>query len=282
MSLQPANQPVDRTTTAPFLLHLFYRPHQPLEPHEFSQPPPPNPDPSVHPDYTSLLPSSLRQNSVQIYTWPTCTLAELTGLLLSVLPDAVLGGEKVGVRLVFKLVFPDTRATVGVDGRGRWVERALGSVVVGGKTAQLPEGGPGDADGLTGDAEKTLGDARFVIGDYVVCTILPPGEDGRVAPLPVVGRGGGRGGPPGPGGFGGRENGFGRGGGGWRGGRGGFGAPPPPVGDWRRGERVGGGGGYGGSGGGYGGGGRYGGGPGGGYGGGGGGYGGGRSGRAPY
>ena len=105
------------------------------------------------------------------------------------------------------------------------------------------------AGALGGEPERTLQDARFVIGDYVSCAILPPLDNGNVAPPPggppVRGfagerrgglsgdfgsRGGGFGGP--------RENGFGfRGRGGPRGG-GGFGQGMVPAGEWRRGERV--------------------------------------------
>ena len=144
---------------------------------------------------------------------------------------------------MFKLVFPDTRGGVSESGRGRWVDKPLGSVVVGGKEAVMQDpdsAGLEDSDAanpgveiLEGDADKTLADARFVIGDYVACTIYPPTQDGRIAPPP---RGDPRGPPPnGP-----RENGGGSygapRGGSYRGGslRG---PPPPPVGDWRRGER---------------------------------------------
>lgn len=253
MSLQPANKHIDRETTSPFLLRLFWRQSRPHDAAEFSVAPPE--DTSNITDYTALLPSSIRQQSVQIYTWPTCTLAELTGLLGSVLPDNVASGGNIGVgtRLVFKLIFADTRGDVH-QGRGRWLDKPLGSVVVGGRDAVLDSDDAVGAatDNLEGDAERTLADARFVIGDYVACSIYPPMADGRVQPPPAMG---GRGprepyapprGLPGP-----RENGF---GGGYRGGRGGgfrgggsFGAPPPPSGDWRRGERPPmGGGGYGG------------------------------------
>jgi histone deacetylase complex subunit SAP18 len=104
----------------------------------------------------------------------------------------------------------------------------LGSVVIG-------DGGPGILP-----SEEA---ARFVIGDYVSCAIMPPMENGSVAP-PASGpaRGGfgagrgdfGRGGGMGP-----RENGYGgfRGRGGPRGG-GGFGQGFVPAGEWRRGERL--------------------------------------------
>jgi len=269
MSLQPTNRPIDRTTTAPFLLRLFWRQNRSLEPYEFSVAPPV--DTSNISDYSSLLPANIRQQSVQIYTWPTCTLSELTGLLTSVLPPGLLPSPAVGTRLVYKLIFPDTRAEVREGGKGKWIDKPLGSVVVGGSAAQYgdDDAPEGDAikDGLEGDADKSLGDARFVIGDYVACTIYAPGQDGRIASAPPPRAGPPRDrdirGPPPP-----RENGYGgsygRGGGSYRGGysgrggRGGgegFGAAPPP-GDWRRGERPpSGGGGYGGGngGGGYGG-----------------------------
>lgn len=254
----------------------------PLEPYEFSIAPPS--DTANISDYSSLLPASIRQQSVQIYTWPTCTLSELTGLLTSVLPAGLLPNPAVGTRLVYKLIFPDTRAEVREGGKGKWIDKPLGSVVIGAADAEVANGGEEEEEGgrngddqaplvttgenIEGDAEKTLGDARFVIGDYVACTIYPPGQDGRVAaaPMPRPARdtyAGGRGPPPprengyGGNGYGGNRGGGGGrsyrggysgrgGGGGDRGGGGGFGAPPPP-GDWRRGERPpgGGGGGYG-------------------------------------
>ncbi|KAK5163489.1 uncharacterized protein LTR77_010671 [Saxophila tyrrhenica] len=242
MSLQPTNLPIDRTTTPPFLLRLFYRPSQPLLPHEFSIAPPA--DTSNIPDYTSLLPPSIRQNSVQIYTWPTCTLSELTGLLTSVLPESLLPRPSAGTRLVFKLIFPDTRGMVDERGRGRWMDKHLGSVVIG---ASAPADRTEDEDEvmgdakestvLEGDAEKTLSDARFVIGDYVACTIMPPGADGRVAPMPPPAMSG-RGGRDVYAAPRGRENGYGPPrGGSYRGSYGGRGGAAPPMGDWRRGER---------------------------------------------
>lgn len=255
MALQPSSKDAtDRTTTAPFLLRLFWRPSQSFSPHEFSVAPPA--DTSDIPDYTSLLPAPIRQQSVQIYTWPTCTLSELTGLLTSVLPDGVLPQPSAGTRLVYKLIFPDTRGAVGEDGRGKWTDRPLGNVVIGtggssrrrdeydeDEDAPMANGADSSRDDLTGDADKTLADARFVIGDYVACTIYPPTSDGRIAPLPPQSRGPrdpyvAPRGPPGVG----RENGYGPPrGGGYRGGYGGRGGgvmgTAPPMSDWRRGER---------------------------------------------
>lgn len=256
MALQPdARTDIDRATTAPFLLRLYWRQSRPFDSWEFSIAPPA--DTTGIPDYSSLLPANIRHQSVQIYTWPNCTLGELTTLFTSVLPPHVLPDPAVGTRLVFKLIFPDTRATVVEGGRGKWMDKPLGSVVIGGGEAADTDGDDdmnGIKESLEGDAEKTLAEARFVIGDYVVCSIYPPGADGRVADMPAHAP---RGPPPSYGGSGGygppprgppprRENGYGdggysrgggyRGGYGGRGGRGGIGVPPP-YGDWNRGER---------------------------------------------
>ncbi|KAK0333747.1 hypothetical protein LTR91_020198 [Friedmanniomyces endolithicus] len=246
MSLQPTNRPVERDAIAPFLLRVYWQQNREPMPTDFSVAPPA--DTTDISDYSSLLPLAIRQKSVIIYSWSDCSLAELTGLLTSMLPAGVLPSPAVGTRLVYKLVFPDTRAEVREGGKGKWVDKPLGSVVVGGNEAHF--NGDEDANGgavtenLGGETGRTLGDARFVIGDYVVCTIYPPGQDGRIAAMPpsrapprmdpYAARG-----PPPP-----RENGYGSGfgrGGGYRGGYvgrggGGFGAAPP-VGDWRRGER---------------------------------------------
>lgn len=253
MALQPdARTDIDRATTAPFLLRLYWRQTRSFDSWEFSIAPPA--DTTGIADYSSLLPSAIRQQSVQIYTWPNCTLGELTSLFTSVLPPNVLPSPAVGTRLIFKLIFPDTRATVVEGNRGKWIEKPLGSVIIGGQNGDADGdedmNGVGEADNLEGDALKTLADARFVIGDYVVCSIYPPGSDGRIADYPARGGrpapsfdgygGGSRGGPPPR-----RENGFGESGygrGGYRGGYGGrgggrsMGAAPPP-GDWNRGER---------------------------------------------
>ncbi|KAH7418241.1 Sin3 associated polypeptide p18-domain-containing protein [Cadophora sp. MPI-SDFR-AT-0126] len=223
----------DRQTTTPFHLKLFYRNGSFNRLDEFS--------------LNSELPPH-----VQIYTWPSCTLRELSHLLTSALPS-LLPDPAIGTRLSYRLIFPDTRTSGQVSGPGRYMTKDLGSVIIG-------EGGPGIlpdeeeaaivrggqmAGRLGGEPEKTLQDARFVIGDYVCCAITPPPENGGAAPPPSgpsrsgygPGRGeyGGRGGGMGP-----RENGFGggfRGRGGPRGG-GGFGQGFVPNGEWRRGEQV--------------------------------------------
>ena len=197
---------------------------------------------------------------LQIYTWPSCTLRELSHLLTSALPN-LFPDPVIGTRLSYRLIFPDTREA-GRPGPGRYLSKELGSVVVGGdgpgilpseEEANVVTAGPMSGE-LNGEPDKTLQDARFVIGDYISCAIFPPLANGSVAPPPLVGLGGragggGRGSADFGGGRGGvlggpRENGFGgfrvRGGarssGTFNGGR--LGDGGLPSGEWRRGERV--------------------------------------------
>ncbi|KAI9810105.1 MAG: hypothetical protein M1827_006716 [Pycnora praestabilis] len=246
MALQNApGGKVDRQTTTPFHLKLFYRAGAFHRLDEF---------PSAS---SAALPPHL-----QIYTWPSCTLRELSHLLTSALPT-LIPDPVIGTRLSYRLIFPDTRDS-GRPGPGRYLNKELGSVVVGAEgpgilpteeESAIVRGGP-MAGELSGEPDKTLQDARFVIGDYISCAIIPPLADGAVAPTPAAlgtgsragvgsrgmgdfggGRGGVLGGP--------RENGFGgfrvrgsaRGGGGL-GAVSGPGSGGLPSGEWRRGERV--------------------------------------------
>lgn len=191
---------------------------------------------------------------IQIYTWPTCSLRELSHLLTTALPT-LLPDPAIGTRLAFRLIYADTRSSGAGSGPGRYMTKDLGSIVIGdGGPGVLPDeeeavivAGGQMAGSLGGEPEKTLQDVKFVVGDYVSCAILPVQANGGVAPHPTgpargggfgAGRGeygfGGRGGSMGP-----RENGGGyRGRGGPRGGFGqGMGAGVP-NGEWRRGERV--------------------------------------------
>lgn len=243
---------IDRQTTTPFHLKLFYRVNAFHSLSDFSvsaPPPPPRGGPVSGPNAirTRSPPPPALPAHLQIYTWQSCTLRELSHLLTSALPS-LLPDPPVGTRLCFRLIYPDTRGAVsqGPDARGRYLSKDMGSIIVGPrdspyrdeKEAEAPENpgaGPRAAPQLHGnDSEKTLQDMRFVIGDYVDCAILPPQENGDVAPPLIAGRG-----PVGGSAGGGmrafRENGFGRPG---RGGRGDRGAGGIPSGDWRRGERV--------------------------------------------
>ncbi|KAF3050019.1 hypothetical protein E8E11_000473 [Didymella keratinophila] len=219
---------IDRQTTTPFLLRLFYKQGAYHRLDEF--------DPTL-----PRLPSHL-----QIYTWHGCTLRELCNLFLGAMPS-LLPQPYAGTRIAFRLVYPDIQGSSRPGVQGRYMSRDIGSVIVGARAAN-DDVGMGDSDGATvaealkqlnGDPDKTLGDAKFLIGDYVTCAVLPPLPDGSVpaAPPPVSGSGRGA-----PGGYGGRGDfGFGRGG---RGGR--YDDRRPfddrrlsggvPSGEWRRGE----------------------------------------------
>ncbi|KAF1995725.1 hypothetical protein P154DRAFT_623804 [Amniculicola lignicola CBS 123094] len=267
---------VDRQTTTPFLLRLFYKQGAFHRLEEFT-------------------PHGRLPQHLQIYTWPTCTLSELSHLLLTALPS-LLPPQYAGTRIAFRIVHPDM--SVRGNAPGRYIGRDLGSVVVGASTS--PEDAvhkekdhDGDVDmtdgttnngtensgekkdeaislselkealkDLSGEPQKALSMARFVIGDYICCAVLPPLADGSVAaapppipsgpsarPPPRDGFGGARGGGPRGGSNGYRGDGYrgGVGGGdGQRGGRPGAGigyddwrregGGGVPSGEWRRGE----------------------------------------------
>ena len=225
----PPKATIDRQTTTPFLLNFCYRASAFHSLTEFPIPSPSNPNPH--------LPSHL-----QIYTWMSCTLKELALLLTQALPS-ILPDPAIGTRLSFRLVYPDLHASRGgggrleSEGRGRYLSKEMGSVVVGSPEYSDANGGVR----LEGeDAEKTLEGARFVIGDFIDCAVFPPLSDGTVVSRgSVSGRGGTR------------ENGYGRvRGGGYglssRGSYNGFGSRGAefggpaniPSGEWRRGERL--------------------------------------------
>ncbi|KAI2638273.1 hypothetical protein GGS21DRAFT_465082 [Xylaria nigripes] len=223
---------MDRHSTSPFALQLFYRTGAFHRPDEFAA--------DRLPPYLTL------------HTWPDCTLAELTQHIAAtnkhLLPDPAIG-----TRLAFRLIFQDTRGPALAN---KYTVKELGSVVIG-------DGGPGlDPDDPNSDKtlddtdpKKTLSDARFVVGDYISCAILPPLPDGSVAPASSarMGRGMGAGesrlavgrAPDGPtrdrdGPF--PRHGRGRGGLG-KGGYDHFSTREPrgggvPSGEWRRGEKL--------------------------------------------
>jgi histone deacetylase complex subunit SAP18 len=239
-----ATPPTNRQTTTPFLLRLFYKKQSFHALGDF--------------DPAARLPPHL-----QIYTWPSCSLRELSTLLLTALPN-LLPKPYAGTRIAFRLIYGDLAGPSRPGAPGRFLSRELGSVVVGARTdgdaeAMDVEGEGASSAGavaealkqLDGEPDKTLGEAKFVIGDYVACALLPPLADGTVqaapAPLPT----GPRGPPPRDGGgrraeyangYGGRGDfggGYGRGGA--RGGGGRYddrhgGAGGVPHGEWRRGE----------------------------------------------
>ena len=137
---------------APFSLEIYYTNMPPLSPKssltDFSLDPP-STSSSSSTTGTRPLPPHL-----QIYTWPNCTLRELSHLLTSALPS-LLPDPVVGTRLAFRLVYPDTTgsgpAPTGGGGgggsaggawgmNGKYQSKDLGSVIV----AALPEEGDGD------------------------------------------------------------------------------------------------------------------------------------------
>ncbi|KAI6082884.1 Sin3 associated polypeptide p18-domain-containing protein [Hypoxylon rubiginosum] len=224
---------MDRHATPPFMLRLFYRTgafHRPDEFITFPLPP-----------------------HITIHTWPDCNLKELSYIIAAAKP-ALLPDPAIGTRLAFRLIFPDTRSNASGQTTARYMVKELGSVVVGDGGRGLD---PADVDAertLENDGEKTLGDARFVVGDYISCAILPPLDDGSVAPSTSarMGRGAGTGesravvGRAPSSGYGGREwererereNGHGRPGRGRNNGLGGGNRGGIPMGEWRRGERL--------------------------------------------
>lgn len=200
---------------------------------------------------------------MSFHTWASATLAELSHQLAASAPH-LLPSPAIGTRLAFRLLYYDTRAAGDQDqGSARCVVKDLGSVVIGDggpgiSTAGGGGGGGGEAEdgrlrmGATAssaaESAKSLADARFVVGDYLSCAILPPSPaDGSVQPASAAraGRGYGAGqarsavdlGPPPMSRGSGRD--------GWSatmyGPRGGGGANnfrAPPVGEWRRGEKL--------------------------------------------
>ncbi|KAL9623025.1 MAG: hypothetical protein Q9160_002744 [Pyrenula sp. 1 TL-2023] len=230
----PAPKPsIDRQNTTPFHLKLFYRPSGFHTLSDFPVP-------------TTSDPSPPLPQHLQIYTWYSCSLSELSHLLTSALPD-LLPNPTVGTRLSFRLVYPDTRPplpSMPPDTKGRYTSKEMGSVVVAPSVENGNDNSGSVPLNLRGeDLDKTLHDARFVIGDFIDCAIFPPLSDGAVVPLPrsQAYPGGSRTGPPPP-----RENGYTRGRGGHGGGRGAHGASGYgrdfggniPSGEWRRGERL--------------------------------------------
>ncbi|KAF8462903.1 Sin3 associated polypeptide p18-domain-containing protein [Kalaharituber pfeilii] len=101
---------VDRQSTTPFLLKLFYRNGGFHRLEEFR---------------STSLPSSF----VDIYTWKDCTLSELATLLSQALPEVVPPRSRCG----FRLIFANTQV-------GRYVSKDLGAVVIGTDAVEDPTG----------------------------------------------------------------------------------------------------------------------------------------------
>ncbi|KAH8890899.1 hypothetical protein GQ53DRAFT_866516 [Thozetella sp. PMI_491] len=138
----------------PFLLRLFYRTGAFHRPDEFTT--------------TSHLPKH-----ISVYTWPSCTLAELSHHLAAASPP-LLPDPAVGTRLSFRLIFADTRGNANQP--PKYTVKDLGSLVIGGSGLGITDSEDEEAQEAPGDGDafKTLGDSKLVVGDYVSVAILPP------------------------------------------------------------------------------------------------------------
>lgn len=211
-----------------------------------------------------------------IYVWPSATLRELTHLLAAASPS-VLPTTAIGTRVAYRLLYHDTRGdpsaprlatqelgsvVIGDGGPGILDEDvnmdSAASLVSAIDEDRLKDDTATTARlnmvGSEAEAEKTLADVRFVVGDFLSVAILPPSTtDGSVQSVPAArtgwayGAGQARGSGGDFGSFGsagtgsGRDGRYGRPSGGLMGGdRRGFRGDHavPPVGEWRRGERL--------------------------------------------
>lgn len=122
-------------------------------------------------------------SSINVHTWPSCTLQELIYELADARPNP-LPTPSIGTRVVFQLVYPDLKGVSSVGGgRAKFAVKDLGSVVVGaGGPGAEDDEHPNDNSRGIGGGTWTLQDAHFAAGDYISCAILPPYGDGSVAP----------------------------------------------------------------------------------------------------
>jgi len=147
--LPPPPLKVDRQTTTPFLLKLFYR------------------NGGFH-RLEDFRPPNLPSTHVEIYTWKDCTLHELGTLLSQALPELVPARSRCG----FRLIYADTRA-------GRYISKDLGACLLSGIDT--------DTESTT-IGKKTLDEVRFVTGDWVDVAVYPEGYGGSRG-ISGVGRG---------------------------------------------------------------------------------------------
>ncbi|KAI2470612.1 Sin3 associated polypeptide p18-domain-containing protein [Annulohypoxylon bovei var. microspora] len=153
---------MDRHTTPPFMLRLFYRTGAFHRPDEFTNGPfPPH---------------------ITIHAWPDVSLTELVYNIAAAKPH-LLPDPAVGTRVAFRLIFPDTRNNAASHTTARYAVKDMGSVIIGDGSRGLD---PDDVEAEKepeADGEKTLTDARFVVGDFISCAVLPPLPNGAVAPV---------------------------------------------------------------------------------------------------
>ncbi|KAF2462039.1 Sin3 associated polypeptide p18-domain-containing protein [Lineolata rhizophorae] len=147
MATTTAPATLDRTTSTPFLLRLYYRQTSFHRPDEFA----PN----------NAAGGSALPPHVHVHTWPTCSLRELALLLAQAVPADVLPSPQAGTRVAFRLVFPDTRRSGGPGpgggaGPARFVAKEMGSVVIGAvERDDEEEKEEGAGEGVDGAGEDT-------------------------------------------------------------------------------------------------------------------------------
>ena len=128
---------VDRKTECPFLLRVFCKRdgHNKID------------------DYS---PTSVPKcEELQLYTWPDCTLRELTDLVKHALSDA----RRPRCRLSFAVVYPDKK--------GQTAMKEVGLIWSTNTARSAPEA-----------ERKTLRDLRFQTGDFIDCAIHFPKING--------------------------------------------------------------------------------------------------------
>ncbi|KAI2612470.1 Sin3 associated polypeptide p18-domain-containing protein [Hypoxylon fragiforme] len=152
---------MNRHTTPPFMLRLFYRTGAFHRPDEFT---------------TERLPPH-----IGIHAWNDSTLTELTYIIAAAKPN-LIPNPAVGTRVAFRLIFPDTRTNAAGQTTARYSVKDLGSVVIGDGYRGLDPEDIDEEKKLDTEGDKTLLEARFVVGDFISCAILPPLADGSVAP----------------------------------------------------------------------------------------------------
>ncbi|KKF92809.1 Sin3 associated polypeptide p18 (SAP18) [Ceratocystis platani] len=212
----------------------------------------------IHPDD---LASHRPPRHLDIYTIPSCTLGNLALLIAAERPET-FPVPALGTRVAFQHIYPDPSphdSSSSASLRPRYIARDLGNVVLGGSgigALAAPEDTDDDEDssmtGLDSHGRKlpplpvdealkfetrTLKSLRFVPGDAIAVAVLPPMDDGHVAPMTTLRRDKGAADRDRSGWGMGRERGGGSGVGreGRRSGGGGF---DIPRGDWRRGDRL--------------------------------------------
>ena len=128
---------LQRAKACPFLLRVFCKRggHNTVESYG------PSPAPESGPTCEEL----------QLYTWPDCSLRELTDLVKRAVPDA----RKPRCRLSFAVVYPDKKGATAM--------KEVGLIWSTSTAKRAPEA-----------ERKTLKDLRFQTGDFIDCAIHLP------------------------------------------------------------------------------------------------------------